>query len=139
MRITVIILALLGILISGYSWYNHYSETMETFCDISTTLNCSAVNRSVYAEFAGVPVAAIGFAGYTLLLVLALMKRVPWRFVLAAGILGTIFSLYLTWIEYTVLKTFCILCLISQANILIITLLAGMHYKRGRYGAEQKN
>lgn len=131
MRITVIILTAIGILVSGYSLYGHYSDTAETFCDISATFSCSIVNKSIYSEFAGVPVAAIGFFGYALLLFLALQKQIRWHYMLAMGILGISFSLYLTWIEFAVLKTFCILCLISQADILAIAVLAGINYKRG--------
>lgn len=129
MRRTVIILAALGILISGYSWYNHYSTNAETFCDISATFSCSTVNRSIYSEFAGIPVAAIGLAGYALLLALTLKKTVRWDLMFAAGILGTIFSLYLTWIEIAILKTFCVLCLISQADILAVTVISGWRHR----------
>lgn len=129
MRIAIITLALLGILISGYSWYNHYSTNGGTFCDISTTFSCSTVNRSIYSEFAGIPVAAIGLAGYALLLTLTLKKTVRWDLMFAAGILGTIFSLYLTWIEIATLKTFCVLCLISQADILAMTIISGSRYR----------
>lgn len=128
MRRAVIILATLGILISGYSWFNHYGTNTESFCDISSTLSCSTVNRSIYSEFAGIPVAAIGFVGYALLLALALIKN--WRMALAAGILGTIFSLYLTGIELFTLRAICILCVTSQLLILIITVTAGTLYFR---------
>lgn len=131
MRIAVIVLAIIGMLVSGYSWYGHYSDSTETFCDISTAFSCSTVNKSIYSEFAGIPVAGIGFAGYTLLLLLVSSKQPPWRYMLATGILGIAFSLYLTWIEFAVLKTYCILCLVSQIDILTLTILAGVNYWRG--------
>ncbi|MEK7481406.1 MAG: vitamin K epoxide reductase family protein [Patescibacteria group bacterium] len=130
MRVTIITLALLGIVVSGYSWYLHESETTETFCDISATFSCSIVNKSVYSEFANVPVAAIGFFGYIFLLLLASQKQIPWRYLFAAGLLGVVFSLYLTWVEYAVLKAWCLFCLISQADIFTVALLAGMQYAR---------
>lgn len=130
MRTAIIVLAIIGILVSGYSWYGHYSDTTETFCDISATFSCSTVNKSIYSEFFGIPVAAIGFFGYALLLILALQKQIPWRYMLAAGILGIAFSLYLTYLEFAVLKAYCILCLISQTDILTITILAGINYRR---------
>lgn len=139
MRTAVIILAIIGIVVSGYSWYTHNSGAADTFCDVSTVFSCSTVNKSIYSEFASVPVAAIGLLGYTVLLLLVSTKQLLWRYLFAAGVIGTVFSLYLTWIEFAVLKTFCILCLISQADILAITILAGVSYHRGRYGSEQKN
>lgn len=131
MRVAVIILAIIGMLVSGYSWYGHYSDSTETFCDISTTFSCSTVNKSIYSEFLGIPVAAIGFFGYTVILLLALSQQPMWRYVLAAGILGIAFSLYLTYLEFAVLKAYCILCLISQTDILAITVLAGANHRKG--------
>lgn len=131
MRVAVIILAIIGMLVSGYSWYGHYSDSTETFCDISTTFSCSTVNKSIYSEFLGIPVAAIGLFGYAVILLLALSQQPMWRYVLAAGILGIAFSLYLTYLEFAVLKTYCILCLISQTDILTVTVLAGVKHWRG--------
>jgi len=77
------------------------------------------VNHSRFAEFAHIPVAAIGIAGYAVLGLLALLRFN--RLLLAASLLGLVFALYLTNIEAHVLQVWCLYCVISQA---IIALLA---------------
>jgi uncharacterized membrane protein len=80
------------------------------------------VNHSNYAAIAGLPVAAIGIAGYLLLGVLALMRR--HRLLLACALVGLAFALYLTNIEAKVLGVWCLYCVISQGIIALLTLLA---------------
>lgn len=77
----------------------------------------------------GIPVAAIGVAGYGVLFALATLyrarARTPVR-LLVASLAGLLFALYLTYIEGHVLETWCILCLSSLTLIAVITLLAGI-------------
>jgi vitamin-K-epoxide reductase (warfarin-sensitive) len=70
----------------------------------------------------GVPVAALGIAGYFLIAVLSLLRRSG--LLLAAALLGMAFALYLTRIEASVLGVWCLYCVISQGVIAAITLLA---------------
>lgn len=125
----ILIASALGILISAYSTYSHYGATTDTFCDISTALSCTTVNKSVYAEIGGIPVALIGLYGYGLMLLLTL-ERTHAKWLFATSILGLVFSLYLTWIELFTLRTVCILCVTSQLLMLIITVGAGALYFR---------
>lgn len=125
----ILIASALGMLISAYSTYSHYDSATDTFCDINTALSCTTVNKSIYSEIGGIPVALIGLYGYGLIILLAL-KRVHAKWLLATSILGLVFSLYLTWIEFFALRTICILCVASQLLILIITIAAGMLYFR---------
>jgi len=116
-------------LISAYSTYSHYGDATDTFCDLTATLSCTAVNKSIYAEIGGIPVALIGLYGYGLIVLLTLGRaKTKWLF--AVSILGLVFSLYLTWIELFTLRTICILCVASQLLILIITIAAGRLYFR---------
>lgn len=125
-----LIAAVIGFAISAYSLSHHYGNNAETFCDISSALSCSTVNKSIYSEIAGVPVAAVGVLGYGLLsLLLAnnkLKKEIKYPF--AASLLGLVFQGYLTFIEFGVLYTACILCLISQAAIAVVALTTGILY-----------
>ncbi len=77
----------------------------------------------------GIPVAAIGVAGYGVLFALATFYRArmqtPIRLLLLS-LVGLLFALYLTYVEGHVLETWCILCLSSLALITGITLLAGI-------------
>ena len=122
MRYLVALLAIAGIIVSGLALRVHYSTRTQP-CSINEKWDCGIVNHSPYAEIRGVPVATIGIAGYVLIGVLALMRRRA--FLLLASLAGMAFALYLTNIEAKVLGVWCLYCVISQAVIAAITLLAG--------------
>lgn len=122
-------LALAGIAVSAVSLQRHYAKSASAFCDFGGRFNCDIVNRSEYSTVMGIPVAAIGVAGYGVLFALATFYRTrtatPIR-LLAASLVGLLFALYLTYVEGHILETWCILCLSSLALITVITLLAGI-------------
>jgi vitamin-K-epoxide reductase (warfarin-sensitive) len=127
--LAIAILAVAGMAVSGVSLQRHYAKSASAFCDLGEKFNCDIVNRSEYSSVMGIPVAAVGVAGYGLLLVLATAYRswvgTPMR-LLVAAVAGLAFALYLTYIEGFVLDTWCILCLTSLGLIGMITLLAGV-------------
>jgi vitamin-K-epoxide reductase (warfarin-sensitive) len=125
----IAVLSVAGIIVSSIALQRHYAKSATEFCDFNQKFSCDIVNRSQYSTIVGIPVAGIGIAGYALLLALATFFRVrsetPNR-LLGASIAGLLFALYLTYIEASVLTTWCILCLISLVLILIITMLAAI-------------
>jgi uncharacterized membrane protein len=125
--VLIAILALAGVVISAVSLQRHYAKSSSDFCDFSQQFNCDIVNRSEYSELEGIPVAAIGVAGYAVLLIMSTFWRsrpeTPTRLLLAASV-GLIFALYLTYVEARDLKTWCILCIGSEVLIFLITLLS---------------
>ena len=121
MRYLVAMLAIAGIIVSGLALHVHYSTGTQP-CSINEKWDCGIVNHSPYAEIRGIPVATIGIAGYLLIGILALMRRRA--FLLLASLAGMAFALYLTNIEAKVLGVWCLYCVISQAVIAAITLLA---------------
>jgi vitamin-K-epoxide reductase (warfarin-sensitive) len=120
-------LALAGAAVSAVSLQRHYAKSATDFCEIGERFSCDIVNRSEYSTIADIPVAAIGVAGYLGLFVCASFlrgaKQTPNR-LWAMALLGLAFALYLTYIEKYRLQTWCLLCLASQALILLIALLA---------------
>lgn len=126
----IIVLATVGLIISVYSWLHNAGFASGEFCTIDETLNCDVVNKGPYATMWGVPVALIGVIGYAFLLFGAILK---WRtpsdrqltdFLLIASAGGLAFSAYLTGLEAFVLHAWCLLCLTSQAAILLLFLAA---------------
>jgi uncharacterized membrane protein len=115
--------------LSAVSLQRHYAKSATAFCDFGERFNCDIVNRSEYSTVAGIPVAAIGIAGYAVLFALATVYRsrvqTPLRLLLAA-LTGLAFALYLTYVEGYVLETWCILCLSSLATITLIALVAAL-------------
>ncbi|HEY4932287.1 MAG TPA: vitamin K epoxide reductase family protein [Terriglobales bacterium] len=121
MRYLLAILAIAGIAVSVMALRVHYS-TETTPCSINEKWDCGIVNHSPYAEIRGIPVAAIGIAGYLLIGILAMLRRRGW--LLAAALMGMAFALYLTNIEARVLGVWCLYCVISQGIIAVVTLLS---------------
>lgn len=121
------LLSIVGLAISAVALQRHYARSATSFCDLGEAFNCDIVNRSEYSSIAGIPVAAMGIAGYGLLLFLSTVRRrnpvtPPLLLLLASA--GLAFAIYLTYVEAYVLTTWCILCLISLSTIFTITLLA---------------
>jgi uncharacterized membrane protein len=119
-------LATAGVALSSVSLVNHYKTSATDYCDIGETFNCDIVNRSIYSTIGKVPVAAIGVAGYLLLMALCPFTRS--RRAMLAMLLGALgglgFALYLTYIEKYVLVVWCLLCLGSLAVISLISVLS---------------
>lgn len=129
-RVLFIVIALLsvaGVFVSTVSLQRHYAKSASSFCDFSQQFSCDIVNRSEYSTLAGIPVAAIGVAGYAALFLLSTFWKsraeTPIR-LLAASLAGLAFALYLTYIEARVLETWCILCVSSLVMISLISVLA---------------
>ena len=121
MRHLLALLAIAGAIVSVLALRVHYS-TETAPCSINEKWDCGIVNHSPYAVIGGVPVAAIGIAGYLLIGILALLRRRG--LVLAVTLIGMAFALYLTQIEARVLGVWCLYCVISQGIIIVLTLLA---------------
>ena len=120
MRYVIAVLALVGAVVSGLALEVHYTIAT-TPCSINEKWDCGVVNHSSYSLIAGIPVAIIGIAGYLGLVWLGLARQ---RAVLTvAAIAGLGFSLYLAHIERDILATWCLYCVISLADIALITLL----------------
>src|SRR5215470_3888148 len=105
MKYVLLILALIGLTASSLALREHYRPYGDAPCDINDRWDCGIVNHSPYAVIKGVPVAAVGMAGYLLLGGLA-WKR-AYRVLLALTIPALAFSLYLAHIEKDVLGVWC--------------------------------
>ncbi len=107
----------------------HYSNKLEP-CDINAHWDCGIVNHSRYSSIAGVPVAAVGIAGYLLIGTLALLRKRDWTF--AAAVAGLCYALYLSHVEDSILQVWCLYCVISQCLIALIVIFAGIQLAAGR-------
>jgi len=119
--------AVVGIAVSSLSLYHHFAKSKTSYCDFGESFNCDVVNRSQYSSIAGIPVAAIGIAGYVVILFLATWYRrnrdTP-GLLSVASLAGVAFALYLTYLEAFVLQAYCILCLTSLCMIVTISALS---------------
>ena len=127
-RMVVAVLALLGLLVSLYMWAYAAGLTGPVICGMG---DCEAVQSSEYARILGIPVAALGVVGYLGLLVVALAglqpgarasSRIP-GLLLVGGVLGVLFSAYLTYLEAFVIHAWCQWC-VGSAIIMVLAFFA---------------
>lgn len=127
----IILFASVGMVISALLWISHSAE----FALPCTGGGCDEVARSPYSRIAGIPVAALGFGFFGVLLVLALSRlQYPeqWRKygLLLAGLstLGMLAFAYFTYVQLFVLNLYekgapCWWCLGAAGSNLLIWLL----------------
>ncbi len=117
----ILVLTALGIILSLYLTYIHFTESRAAFCAAGT--DCDTVRQSGFSTIMGVPVAALGVAGYSVLLVVFLIsmkKRTKWLLLYILALAGFVFSAYLTYIELFVIKAVCMYCIFSAVLMTII-------------------
>jgi vitamin-K-epoxide reductase (warfarin-sensitive) len=120
MKFVLIVLAVVGMVVSSLALREHY-RVGESPCSINEKWDCGTVNKSPFAEVWGVPIAALGIAGYALLGFLAFRDSFARLLDLTLMSLG--FSIYLAHIEAHVLGVWCIYCVISLGIIALMSLL----------------
>jgi vitamin-K-epoxide reductase (warfarin-sensitive) len=120
MKYVLIVLALAGVVVSTLALREHY-RTGESPCSINEKWDCGTVNKSPFAMVWGIPIAAIGIAGYLVLGALAFKRSYARLLDLTWMSLG--FSLYLAHIEKEVLGVWCIYCVISLGIIALMSLI----------------
>lgn len=118
------ILCILGWLLSAVALYEHviYSRGLATgpsFCNISSRINCEAVNASAWSVFFGLPIASYGLFFYTSLLGLLTLARrreaevataAP-SVVFLASFVASLLSLVLFAISHFIIGALCIVCI----------------------------
>jgi uncharacterized membrane protein len=113
--------ALIGLGIATYLTVVHYAGGAPA-CAIAH--GCETVQKSRYAELAGIPVALLGGLAY--LAILAMLTRTGEAARTATAFIaigGLAFSVYLTYIEVFVLHAICIWCVGSAICMLILAAL----------------
>lgn len=126
-RILLIALASLGVAIMGYLIYLHYSDGGgSAFCELGEGLSCDAVNKSEYSEIFGIPISGLGLLYFlgVLLSVLFSYSQKTLKRITGVTILFLGPSLYLTGIEFIVLKNVCIFCEASKVLMIAIVLVS---------------
>ena len=127
----------LGLGASSMSSYVHYrlltDPSYTSFCDVSSTLNCTQAYLSRYGTFWGVPVALAGVLYFVLILLLIAMdirgqspareSATGYMFLLSTIGLGVV--LYLAWASYFQLHTVCLFCATTYIAVVAIFGMSG--------------
>ncbi len=122
----ITILSVLGIAVSGYLTYIHFSG-QPIYCGGSSS--CELVNSSRFAFILNIPVAMLGLGGYVAIFFLSWIKTDedrlwPAQAIFGLSLIGALFQWYLFYIEVAKLYAICYWCIASQITITLIFVLA---------------
>ena len=128
--------ASLGLAAAAWSTWVHYqilnSPTYESFCDVNSTLNCTAAYTSRFGAIGGVPVALFGllfFAGVLGVIALCASSKTASAnlpgYVFAASTIGLSVVLYLAYASYFILGVVCLLCAGTYVAVIGLFLISG--------------
>jgi uncharacterized membrane protein/protein-disulfide isomerase len=137
-RRLVLIFALIGLAASATSLYVHYQLLHRpgyvSFCDVSSTFSCTSAYMSRYGSFAGAPVALLGALWFLFVLIVAAgatERGAPWSanaasYLFAFSTVALAAILYLAYAAFFILKTVCVLCLITYVAVIGVFLISGI-------------
>ncbi|MDQ6687304.1 MAG: vitamin K epoxide reductase family protein [Actinomycetota bacterium] len=124
---TSLVLCVLGLAVSAYLTYEHYTGSKTLACSSNGVVNCHAVTTSSYAVVYGVPVALLGLLFFAVMTLLCLPQT--WRrgggldgARLGATGIGVLMVLYLLFVELFRLDRICLWC--TAVHVLTIALFA---------------
>jgi uncharacterized membrane protein len=111
---------LVGAAIATYLTYVHYTHT----APICTTGGCEKVQKSKYAELAGVPVALLGLVTYAVLIGTTLARGLVPAFAgVLVALVGVAFSAYLLWAQLGPIGAICQWCLGNDVTVSVVAAL----------------
>lgn len=123
-----IILVVIGLLVSIYMTIYKVTSNDEMCLGSG---DCSTVNASRYSEVYGIPVASVGIAGYFAILLVHWYERRDTFFetngpmlIFGMALTGFLFTLYLIYVEFAILKALCPFCLASQTAMTLIFIIS---------------
>lgn len=144
--IVILILSMAGIGLATFLAANHYQLISAGFCSIGSLFSCERVNQGDYSTIIGIPWAVIGLAGFVAVFALAYLrlyypdKDIKDRFIpllVLFSVIGTVFVVYLNYIELLVINEVCLLCAASHSIMVAILILVTWWYLRGRHAEDE--
>ncbi len=124
------IVVLVGLGVAGYLTFVE-TQSVKAIC--GPVGDCNAVQSSSYARVFGIlPVGILGLLGFAAILIAWIIQKVRddrWADSARLGMLGmalfgTLYSVYLTYVEIWVIEAVCIWCLSSAVLIAVLMLLS---------------
>lgn len=130
-------LALAGLVDSLYlSWIKLTGNTAAC----SGIGDCEAVNTSRFSEIGGIPVALLGAFGYVLIIGMLVLRtrKQAWDEPLSIALfgvtlVGTLYSIYLTYLEVVVIRAVCPFCVVSAMLMAFLFILSIVHLREIDY------
>ncbi len=82
---------------------------------------CKSIHNSIWGRPFGIPIALFGLITYLFLLIIICSGKKQVAYILATA--GLLISLFLVYVQFNILKSFCIFCIISAILLLSIWLV----------------
>lgn len=123
-------LSVLGLLVSAYLTFEHFTQNATLACSATATVNCQKVTESQWSSFLGIPVAVLGLVFFASMVVLCLpatyrrsqkgldLLRLAWCAV------GLCFALYLVFAELYHIHAICLWC--TGVHVITFVLLIAL-------------
>jgi len=125
LRVVLGVLAAAGFLISAYLTWVHFARVAPV-C-VGGSGGCETVQSSRYATILGIPVSVLGLVGYAGLLFSTVLRgEVAVYLGFLISLVGTLFSIYLTYLEVFVIHALCQWCLVSAAIMVAALICASL-------------
>lgn len=122
-------LCFVGIAMLSYLLVLHYIDS-PSICNINDSFNCEVANKSIYSEFFGVPLSAIGIGYFitTLILFRFIPRSLPHIFLLTAAAVPP--CIYLTHVQINILGSICLFCELTKLAIYSILAISFLESRK---------
>jgi uncharacterized membrane protein len=129
----IMVLSFVAIVNASYLSYIAFSE-MDSFCDISEALSCSAALTNPATIFFGIPFPTIALIAYPIIFLIALWgyktkKSENFLYLILLSIGGILFNSYIIYQEFLI-GAYCPLCLMCSVIIVSIFIMSYNEYKK---------
>jgi uncharacterized membrane protein len=115
-------LALVGILLAVYLLVEQIFHPAFQPCNISSSVNCSAIISGSVSKTLGLPTPLYGLMGYIVILLAAIFHHK--KLLLGTATFGLAFLLRIAYIELILLHVICPVCIGCQLIMIIVFSLA---------------
>ncbi len=130
--------SIIGFIDSAYLTFVKFTDT-PIYCTPGLG-DCTTVQNSQYSELWGISLALLGSLTYLALIVLYLfgqkirfLKPASFHLIFGLGLFGFLFSLYLTYLEFFVIRALCQWCVLSALCMTVIFITTIIQLKRQQF------
>ncbi len=112
----VMFLAIFGILLAAYLFWEQVSRSGFQPCNINVSVNCNAIISGPVAKTFGVSTPLIGLTGYIVIFLAALLQKR--KLLVGMATCGLLFCLWIAYQELFFLHVICPVCILCQLTMI---------------------
>ncbi|MER3570112.1 MAG: hypothetical protein C4348_00645 [Patescibacteria group bacterium] len=121
----ILFLSILNLIVSSYLFYLDLKKEVP-FCLINS--GCEFIFQSKYSRIFNIPIAFLGIVYFLILLIFSFLifkgKNYLIKFFKIIITFGFLFALYLIYLQFFVIKSFCQYCLVVDFSTIIMFFLS---------------